>query len=378
MPTVLTLVILLRASWVSAQITTGDSVRTVDYVYRPRHASGPGGGGPFSGVVPGMALMASSVALLWWNEGETARRETLLRTAGQHVIDAIDGSQPPDAHNDGKLVHVTSPFVHGGGVRDPIFGNMHRAGAARLRRLTEAFLWEEDKHVEETRISDSQVKRVTSYSYRSSWTDRPRDSSRFQGSRAHHNPTTRLQPGTVVADVTDATLPNGVHLDPALIAQLDRWQPVPLTAAPSELAPTGAAGEGQLASGAAQLSDIDGGTLAPVDGNGGNALYFAAPSAPTVAERASSSSSGDDGLERAVSGVGGLDRKAAEAIEMPEAVGRHLGSIRGRLLPSIPVLSLPPTPQIGDARIRWWEVKLPEDGVRCLGRCSDLNPCSDL
>ena len=110
MPTAsLALAIVLHVT--TGQLHFGDRATTVDYVYRPRHGGGAGGGGPFSGVVPGMAVMAGSAALLWWNEGETAKREALLRTAGRHVLENIDGSQPVNAANDGRLVHVVSPSV---------------------------------------------------------------------------------------------------------------------------------------------------------------------------------------------------------------------------------------------------------------------------
>ena len=54
----------------------GNSARDVDYVYRPL---GGRGTNPFAGVLPGLACLVGSSALLWWNEGRAVRMEKMLR-----------------------------------------------------------------------------------------------------------------------------------------------------------------------------------------------------------------------------------------------------------------------------------------------------------
>ena len=54
------------------RFTFGNNVRDVDYVYRPL---GGRGTNPFAGVLPGLACLVGSSALLWWNEGRAVRQE---------------------------------------------------------------------------------------------------------------------------------------------------------------------------------------------------------------------------------------------------------------------------------------------------------------
>eukprot|EP00966_Prymnesium_polylepis_P309525 7151709-Prymnesium_polylepis.1 len=73
-------------------------------MYRP--VAGRAGGGSFGGVVPGIAMLAASCGMLWWNEGRTLREERMLREAKKAVL-SIDGDSPlaSIATGDDTLLH---------------------------------------------------------------------------------------------------------------------------------------------------------------------------------------------------------------------------------------------------------------------------------
>ena len=252
------------------QVGVGTGAAHVDYVYRPRSSTATGGSGPFSGVVPGMLLMAGSTAALWWNEGRTARNEQVLRAATrQRVLESLDSTKPFDAANVGSLIHVrASPIMPGSGVQDPLFQDVRRPNALLLRRRSETFQWVETAQTLEERVSETHVKRTTTYSYHQRWNDHHVDSSSFRGDRASHRNTAPLvPPGTLTFEAQGAQLPNGVPLDPALINQLSSWQPVRLSPNDAE-----AAGEGDSACGAIRsdggvaMRPMDGALVGPLDG----------------------------------------------------------------------------------------------------------------
>ena len=170
-------------SWLgaaSSQVTLGNAntLQRVDYVYSPQRGPAHRGGGVFSGIVPGLALVAGSSALLWWNEGRTARQEHLLRTARRELVGSFGGDEPEDPANNGKLVHLHGS-IESRGVNDPMF-SISRPHALRLQRRAEAFQWVEHERTEETRVSESTVKRTRTYSYSTAWSGSDVDSGRFQ------------------------------------------------------------------------------------------------------------------------------------------------------------------------------------------------------
>ena len=84
--------VLLALPSTRAQLTFGGSsvVRT-QTVYSPARGQTGGQNNPFAGVVPGIAFLGGSMALLWWNEGRTARTERMLADARAALM-PIDGT----------------------------------------------------------------------------------------------------------------------------------------------------------------------------------------------------------------------------------------------------------------------------------------------
>ena len=373
----------LCAAFCSAQLVT----RT-EYVYRP--VGQQGGGGTFSGVVPGMVLAAGSAALLWWNEGRTAAQERLLASANRKLVHA-SGTDALDQANDGRLVHLYSPTVFSTGVTDSLFEDVRRPKAARLRRLTEVYQWDETSSTHEVRISRDTVQRTTSYSYDARWRDHTVGNAFHDGGR-HHNPTPRLVPSMVLTTATDARLANGVSIEPALLEQLESWHPVRLrpgaadeeeeaaeeASAAGEAAEEAAAEEeavaeeeapghevegrvsshshsqveGRVSSAVVSLSAIDGAAIAPLDGHSSQAecIYFPVRGFAGDAARSSGSWALADG----------------PSMPLPRSVGAYLH--RERRLSASPMarLRVAPRAQVGDARVRFDEVPWPSEGVSVL------------
>ena len=192
-----------------------NNARDADYVYRPL---GGRGTNPFAGVLPGLACLVGSSALLWWNEGRAVRQEKMLRDALRKVT-SIDGSVPPPAELEGELVHVSGE-VESGGVADPLWP-VQRPGAARLRRKSEVYQWSEREHMHERRVSSTHVRRERSYSYSLGWETRAHHSANFREAAGHHNPPARVEPGVATHAAADARLAGGgVALSPDLVSQL--------------------------------------------------------------------------------------------------------------------------------------------------------------
>ena len=335
-------------------------LQRVDYVYRPlgNNRAAPSGN-PFAGILPGLALMMGSSALLWWNEGRTARTEHLLSSAHRNVLSVGDGDDESlleKAASTGHLVHLTSPIASASGVSDDLFPEVGGKDALRLQRTTEAYQWEEVKHVSEKRVSDNHVERRTTYSYKPRWSTHRVSSTGFED-RRYHNPHPRLPPGSVDAYAMDAKLTSsGLAVPPELLAQLGGWDAVDLP----------------------PIKPRDDGVVAPVPdkGRSSRGIYFAAAGQPTFEER------GDLRLQREQPQQAprlSLSGEAAPRVDVSSDVGRYLDEERDagggyssedkrrRAYGGMADLAVPPTPVVGDARVSFRAVHAPPEGVSVLG-----------
>ena len=343
----------------------GNQLTRTEYIYRPtRRAGNAPQANPFGAVVPGLALLAGSTGLLWWNEGRTARTESMLASARRRVLSlgaGDDASLLERASTDGHtLVHLSSTISTASGVGDDVFEEVGLKDALCFRRHTEAYQWEEIKHVSERRVSEQQVERRTTYSYQPRWKSHRVSSSAFEN-RRYFNPNPRLPPGTTDTFASDAMLSsNGLAVPPDLLHQLDGWEPLDVP----DVAPR------------------DSGVVAPLPERRTRAIYLSAAGTPTFEER------GDLGVERRMEqeqqqprlGVGG---SPAARLEVSDAVGRYLdderegdadaaggavgGGARERRRPGGMIdLALPPTPVVGDVRISFSAIRSPPEGVSIL------------
>jgi len=175
------------------------------------------------GLVLGGLLVLIALPVLWWNEGravETAR--SLEEGAGIVVSSAADAVVPGD---DGKLVHVSGLAQTEEWLRDPVFGI--RANAIKLQRQAWMYQWQEHTRSETRNKVGGGTETVTTYEYRKEWVDRPVHSVSFRHSEGHRNPESmpyqdhQLSAGGVTL--------GAFRLSPGLVAQINKFEPLPVT-----------------------------------------------------------------------------------------------------------------------------------------------------
>ncbi len=141
-------------------------------------------GQSFKGIFVGFILIIAAVVLLWWNEGRAVNTAKGLAEGAAAVVavsaDAID------PNNDGRLVHVSGQASSGEILSDPLLGVEKNAIA--LIREVEMYQWREDSSTETRTRAGGAEERVTTYTYRTEWSSRQIDSSRFNQPGQHQNP----------------------------------------------------------------------------------------------------------------------------------------------------------------------------------------------
>jgi hypothetical protein len=214
------------------------------------------------------------------------------------------------------------------------------------------------------------------YRYRPSWSDRHSDASRFEVSSGHPNPHPLLPPGLQAAIVTDAVLPCGLGVPSELLRQLDDFDPVRLSGAaleqPGHLPPASVVDAGE----AVYLRREEAGDTGGGDdmvGLSAGERREALTRLPADASRAAPLRTTADvqrGNPRGESGwniMGEGGRRLNTGGE-----GRSLRGGRGvagwadGTGTTLPVLARAPPPSVGDARVRWQEVRSPAEGVSIL------------
>jgi hypothetical protein len=160
----------------------------------------------------GLMVFVAAAALLFWNEGDTARLANSLQDGDGRVQD-VEATRV-DPANEGKLVYLSGQALAAEPARDPEVGVT--AQALRLSRKVRIYQWKETEHV--------RGKTVRSYSYAKVWTDEPIDASRFSRPAGHQNPT-HLAFGARTFDAVGAHV-GAFALSPKLRDQMKGWQPL--------------------------------------------------------------------------------------------------------------------------------------------------------
>jgi hypothetical protein len=136
------------------------------------------------GVLFGIVLLVAGVILLFWNEGRAVKRhKTLQEGAGAVVSVSADQVSPG---NEGKLVHFTAEATTDELLSDSMFGIS--ATALKLQRKVEMYQWVEHEKSETKKKTGGGTKTVTTYTYDKEWASHQVDSSRFQETAGHDNP----------------------------------------------------------------------------------------------------------------------------------------------------------------------------------------------
>jgi hypothetical protein len=124
-------------------------------------------GGVFAGALFGIVMLLGSVVMLWVNEG----RADLSKTAKDALVVTQGAAAPAEAQ--GQLVGITGLLE----VEEPAVDGEFavRGDYLKLSRKVEMYAWDE---------SESDDK----YSYDTTWTTSPEDSSQFEYRAGHENP----------------------------------------------------------------------------------------------------------------------------------------------------------------------------------------------
>ena len=141
-------------------------------------------GNSFVGALVGIALVAVSLWLLWWNEGRAVERQGDLSAGADAVVSVAADRVDPEY--EGRLVHVTGPMAPQGQPHDPAFGVT--ADGVRLRRTVEMYQWNEEVKTEKDKhLGGSETTKKT-YTYDEIWQEGRIDSARFKHTAGHENP----------------------------------------------------------------------------------------------------------------------------------------------------------------------------------------------
>ena len=172
------------------------------------------------GTLIGMALIVTSVAVLFWNEGRAVEASRGL-SAAQRVAIALPQPAVLPA-NDGKLVHLTGPVATSSPLVDADTGAVFPA-ALSVQRKVEMFQWIQSTSTRtEDKLGGTQ-ETTTTYSYAPGWSDTAQDSATFAEPEGHTNPAFAFRSQTYVS--VDARL-GGFAASQALLEQLPAATPV--------------------------------------------------------------------------------------------------------------------------------------------------------
>lgn len=141
-------------------------------------------GGAIVGVPVGLTLFLGAFPLLTWNEGRAIDRAKTLQMGSEAVVSI--SSDPVDAANEGRLVHLIGDVAVMGEVTDPVFSVT--AAAIKLQRNVQMYQWTENKKTETKKKLGGGEETVTTYTYEKEWSSRVKDSSDFQRPGGHENP----------------------------------------------------------------------------------------------------------------------------------------------------------------------------------------------
>ena len=133
----------------------------------------------FGGVLTGIILIVIGTWLLWWNEERTFKTAGAIGEAELVAQDVQDISRL-DPSLEGKVIHAMGRADTKDIIRDDLFGVS--VNAIKLERKAEYYQWVEHERRETRKKLGGGEETVTTYTYRSEWTNEPVDSQNFKDS----------------------------------------------------------------------------------------------------------------------------------------------------------------------------------------------------
>lgn len=179
-------------------------------------------GGAFKGILFGGLLTVVSVPVLFWNEGRAVKRAQGLKEGAKVVVDIKPDTIDPA--NEGKFVHTSGDVRTGDVLRDDKFGI--EFNGIRLSRHVEMYQWDEDEDRETKKKLGGGKRTTTTFTYDKGWHSNLIDSSRFDESETHRNPTEVLFAGK--SEQAENVSLGQFRLPSSLIAMIAGQDPVEL------------------------------------------------------------------------------------------------------------------------------------------------------
>ena len=179
----------------------------------------------FKGIIFGLILFFGAFPLLFWNEGRAVKRYQTLKE-GEGAVVAVSAKQV-DPANQGRLVHVSARADTDETLTDATFAVSQ--AALRLKRTVEMYQWKERRDTRTEKKTGGGEKKVTTYSYSRVWSTSVINSSGFKRRSGHENPTT-MPFHSQTLNASNVTL-EAFILSPALIREIDNWEPFAIDAA---------------------------------------------------------------------------------------------------------------------------------------------------
>lgn len=140
--------------------------------------------GAFTGILLGLALFFGAFVLLFWNEGRAVQTHKTLQEGAAGVA-SVDSERVDPAY-DGKLVHINGLATTTETIADPEFSISVKA--LRLERRVEMLQWREKTSSETRKKLGGGTETVTTYSYKTEWSNRLINSANFRHPDGHQNP----------------------------------------------------------------------------------------------------------------------------------------------------------------------------------------------
>jgi len=180
-------------------------------------------GDSLKAMLMGPLLVLLAIGVLIWNEGNAVKmhrslEEALARTTSLANINVID----PQYQN--RLVHIVGKAVTDDTVHDDLLGvTPTLSKILKLQRTVEMYQWVEESHTETQKNTGGSTTTTTTYTYERQWREDLIDSSRFQDSWKHENPS--FMPCSSTVFTAEPITVGAFQLPDALVNRIDWFVP---------------------------------------------------------------------------------------------------------------------------------------------------------
>ena len=176
-------------------------------------------GDSIKGILFGLLLVIAAFPVLFINEGCAVKTRKTLDQGNKEFVH-VDPTAI-DTANEGKLLHLTGKAITKSTLEDPQF--QVKTEALKLKRDVEMYQWKESQSTKTKKKLGGSEEKTTTYTYDKVWEKGRIDSSNFNKSSEHSNPTPSVTPQTWTANPITV---GAFTLNKGLISQINEFTPV--------------------------------------------------------------------------------------------------------------------------------------------------------